>query len=146
MYDITEDLRDTDILLGLGVAVGKKPLFMLFLDCGHDQHKIKAIKYMVKAMNELNEARNRLAMSYLLRIIQIAADDFILFADEEYTVDDDIDIWTKVWTDVICIDPCHIFLIYDEVDADDDANLAKLGESATDFIKDMVKVSGKMML
>ena len=145
MDDITEDLRDTDILLGLGIALGKKPLFMLFLDCGHDEHKIKAIKYIVKAMNELNEVRNRLAMSYLLRIIQIAADDFILFADEEYTVDDDIDIWTKVWTDVICIDPCHIFLIYDEVDADDDANLAKLGESATDFIKDMVKVSGKMM-
>ena len=144
MDDITEDLRDTDILLG--IAVQDTPLSMQFFDCGHDQHKIKAIRYMVKAMNELNEARNRVAMSYLLRIIEIAANDSILFANEEYMVDGDVDIWTKVWTDVICIEPCHVFLIYDEVDADDDMSFAKLRESATAFIKDMVKVHGKMML
>lgn len=146
MDDITEDLRNSDILLGLGVAIGNKPLFMQLFDCGHDQHKIKAIRYMVKAMNELNEARNRIAMSYLLRIIEIVANDSILFADEEYMVDGDIDIWTKVWTDVICIEPSHIFLIYDKMDADDDASLAKLRESASVFIQDMVKVHGKMML
>ena len=145
MDDITEDLRDTDILFGIGVAVGKKPLFLQLFDCGHDQNKIKAIRYMVKAMNELNEARNRLAMSYLLRIINMTADDFILFADEEYTVDGDIDIWTKVWTDVICIEPYHIFLVYDEVDADDNASFAKLQKNATVFTQDMVKIHGKMM-
>lgn len=146
MDDITEDLRNSDILLGLGVALGKKPLFMQLFDCGHDQNKIKAIRYMVKAMNELNEARNRVAMSYLLRIMDIASNDSILFADEEYVVDGDNDIWTKIWTEVICIEPCHIFLIYDEVDTDDDASFAKLQKNAAVFIQDMVKVHGKMML
>lgn len=140
MDDITEDLCNTDILLGLGVTTGKKPLLMQLFDCGHDQHKIKAIRYIVKAMNELNKARNRIAMSYLLKTIKMISNSSILFADEEYMVDDDMNIWTKVCTDIICIEPSHIFLVYDEVDVNDDASFTKLQEFATVFTQDMVKV------
>lgn len=140
MANITSELRNSDIILGL--AIEDKPLFMWFIDCGQNQRKIKSVYYMIKAANELNEVRNLRAMCAMFNAIEdIAAT--VLFVDAKYAGDDDAESWDEIWEQIDFAKRSAVKMYHAEATTPSfygSTYSTKQKEAAIDFARDMVLV------
>lgn len=140
MANVTSELYNSDIILGL--AIEDKPLFMWFIDCGQNQHKIKSIYYMIKAANELNKVRNLGAMNVMFGVIEDIATT-VLFMDAKYAGDDDAESWGKIWEQIDFAKRSAVKMYHVETTNYSSCARAystKQKEAAIDFARDMVLV------
>lgn len=140
MANITSKLCNSDIIFGL--AIEDKPLFMWFIDCSQNQHKIKSIYYMIKAANELNEVRNLGAMCAMFNIIENIATT-VLFMDAKYAGDDDAESWDEIWKQIDFAKRSAVKMYHAETTNYSSCARAystKQKEAAIDFARDMVLV------
>lgn len=140
MANVTSELYNSDIILGL--AIEDKPLFMWFIDCSQNQHKIKSIYYMIKAANELNEVRNLGAMNVMFYAIEDIATT-VLFVDAKYAGDDDAESWGKIWEQIDFAKRNTVKMYHVETTNYSSCARAystKQKEAAIDFARDMVLV------